>query len=124
MLCVHLLHYDVILKLLRGLDFHALEHEIRLFEAALADLDLFFFRDALIQVLNEGPVRALLLKEEWDLVITTTDEGLRVDKVSAKERVSLVEDHLFIRFASAGLAYIHEVKFAIMSSICKKGGIR
>jgi hypothetical protein len=124
MLCVHLLHYDVILELLRGLDLHAFEHEIRLFETTLANLNLFFFCDALVQVLNECPVRPLLLEKEGDLIITATYESLWVDKVSAKERVSLVEEHLFIRFASAGLAYIDEVKFAIMSSICKESGIR
>jgi hypothetical protein len=52
---VHLFHNDIVLQLLRRLSLHALEHQVRLLEAALANLCGFFLGDAFIQVLDERP---------------------------------------------------------------------
>ena len=90
MLGVHLLHDHILLQLLRGLGLHAFEHQIGLLKAALADLSLLLFVDALIKVLHEGPRAARFLEQERDLVIATTNEGGGIQEGPAEEGVAFI----------------------------------
>lgn len=122
MLGVHLAEDDVVLQLGGRLRLVALEEHLTLLEAALGDRSLLLVLNALVQMLDEGPRRAGLFKENWHLVETAAYEGGVVYEGATEEGVSIEKKHGLVGLAAL-FANISKVDLTIVGSIGEGRGI-